>query len=222
MNTQRTQQLTLITAIVVALVITGIIIYSRLQTGNAPATTAATGTLSYEDQPALGEDDAPVKLAVFEDFKCPFCRQFDQNVLPQLTREYIDTGQAQLHFINFSFIGPDSTTAALAGECAYRQNEAAFWDYKTIIFRAQGPESQQWATPSRLQELAENVGDLDAEALRQCINDEVHADAVAADNELARAVGVTGTPTLFVGDQQVASALDYDAVSAAIDEALND
>ena len=155
MNTQR---LTLVTAVIVALAIIAVIVVSRLQ---APATAAPSGSgeaINYAGQPTLGDENAPVQLAVFEDFKCPFCSQFEESVMPQLEREYIETGQAKLTFFNFHFLGPDSRTAALASECAFAQNPAAFWDYKTVVYRAQGPESQQWATSARLEELARAAG----------------------------------------------------------------
>jgi len=218
-----TQRLTLITAIIVALAIVGIIIYSRFQPSTTTATTTPTnGELSYDDQPRLGEADAPITLAVFEDFKCPACKFFEESVLPQIKRDYIDSGQASIYYFNFPFLGPDSTTAALAGECAYKQNEAAFWDYKTIIFRAQGAESEEWARPSRLEELASNLGDLDAADLRTCIDEERHADEVSADRQIGVDVGVTGTPGLFINGQKVENANNYNEVKAAIDEALAD
>lgn len=219
MNTQR---LTLITAGIIALAVIAIIVVSRLQGPTVPTTTAASSELDLENQPTLGDPDAPVQLVAFEDFKCPFCRQFEADVMPQLERDYIDTGKAKMTFINFSFIGPDSTTAALAGECAYAQDPQAFWEYKTVIYRAQGPESQQWATPARLEELARDVGDLDAAALRQCVEAKTYQAAVQADNDMTRAAGVTATPTLFVNGSPVSSALNYDAVKTAIDRALAD
>ena len=218
MNTQR---LTLITAAVVAVALIGIIVYSRLQPSPASTTTNSASTdLTYDGQPRLGDPDAPVVLAVFEDFKCPACQFFDANILPQLERDYLNTGQAQLYFFNFPFLGPDSTTAAIAGECAYEQNEAAFWEYKTILFRAQGPESQQWATPARLEDLATNLGDLDAAALRECTEEERYADRVADERQLGEDAGVTGTPSLYLNGRKLESANDYAAVQAAIDEAL--
>lgn len=218
-----TQRLTLVTAIVVALAVVGVIVYSRLQPRAETVSTtqtAATGELDYEGQPVLGDADAPVQLAVFEDFKCPVCKRFDENVYPQLERDYLSTGKARLSFVNFPFIGPDSTTAALAGECAYHQNEAAFWDYKTILYRAQGDERTPWATPARLEELAQNVGDLNAADLRACVEDKRYADAVDGDYKMGEAVGVGGTPTLFVNGTPLAAANDYEAVKAAIDAAL--
>ena len=220
MNAQR---LTVVTAVVVALALVGIIAYSRFQPrADAAVTTpvAATGELSYEGQPALGDAAAPVKLAVFEDFKCPACKFFEDNVFPGLERDYLDTGRAQLVFVNFPFIGPDSTTAAVAGECAYRQNEAAFWEYKTVLYRAQGAERAEWATPARLEELAQNVGDLDAAELRTCIDEQRYAAEVTSDLDMAQAVGVNSTPSLFVNGTKLEAANDYEAVKEAIDAAL--
>jgi protein-disulfide isomerase len=210
-----TQRLTLITAALVVLLLIGVIVYSRMQPAAAPTTAQPTGELVYDGQPRLGDPDAPVALAIFEDFKCPHCRDWDQSILPRLERDFIQTGQAKLYYFSMAFMGPDSTTAAVAAQCAYHQDEAAFWEYKTVIYRAQGPSSQQWATPARLQELAQNVGDLDAAALRQCVDENRHADAVTRDSDTARAIGVSATPTLFVDGQQVA-AFDYDAIQAAI------
>ena len=220
MNAQR---LTIVTAVVVALALVGIIAYSRFQPrADAAVTTpvAATGELSYENQPTLGDAAAPVKLAVFEDFKCPACKFFEDNVFPGLERDYLDTGRAQLVFVNFPFIGPDSTTAAVAGECAYRQNEAAFWEYKTVLYRAQGAERAEWATPARLEELAQNVGDLDAAELRTCIDEQRYAAEVTSDLDMAQAVGVNSTPSLFVNGTKLENANDYEAVKEAIDAAL--
>ncbi len=220
MNTQR---LTLITAVVVALAIIAVIVFSRLQ-GPTTATPSSisSGELVYKGQPTLGDETAPVRLAVFEDFKCPFCRQFEETIMPQLEREYIDTGQAQLTFINFHFIGPDSETAAIAGECAFEQSPEAFWEYKAVIYRAQESESQTWATPARLEELAQDVGDLDAVALRECVDEGRYAEAAESDNAMARAVGVSATPTLLVNGEPVPSALNYEAIKAAIDDALGE
>lgn len=221
MNTRR---LTLVTAVVVALALVGVIVYSRFQPRadtTLPITSTATDELNYDGQPVLGEESAPVKLAVFEDFKCPACKFFEDNVFPQLERDYLRTGEAQLTFVNFPFLGPDSTTAAIAGECAYHQNEGAFWEYKAVLYRAQGDERSQWATPARLEELAQNVGDLDAAALRLCVDEKRYASDVESDLNMGTAIGVNSTPSLFVNGEKLTAANDYEAVKAAIDAALD-
>jgi protein-disulfide isomerase len=219
MNAQR---LTIITAVVLVLAILGFVIFNQTRPASrAGQTSADPSQLSYEGQPAIGDANAPVKIAIFEDFKCPACKFFDENVWPKLEREYIDTKQVQAYFINYAFLAPDSRTAAVAGECVYQQNEALFWEYKKIVYRSQGPESQAWATPARLTELArEYVPDINADELRSCIDENRYEEAVQNDLAMGTAIGVRGTPSVFVNGTKVENANDYAQVKALIDEAL--
>jgi protein-disulfide isomerase len=219
MNAQR---LTIITAVVLVLAILGFVIFNQTRPASTVGQTSADPSqLSYEGQPATGDANAPVKIAIFEDFKCPACKFFDENVWPKLEREYIDTNQVQAYFINYAFLAPDSRTAAVAGECVYQQNEALFWEYKKIVYRSQGPESQAWASPARLTELArEYVPDINADELRSCIDENRYEEAVQNDLAMGTAIGVRGTPSVFVNGTKVENANDYAQVKALIDEAL--
>lgn len=178
------------------------------------------GNFELERQPMIGDPAAPVEVLVFEDFKCPACRTFEENVMPRIQRDYIDSGQARLYFINFQFIAPDSVTAGIAAECAYRQDARAFWDYKTYIYRSQGPQSEVWATPQRLVAIArEYVPALDAAELEACILERRHEDLVLRDRQIAQAAGINSTPTVVVDGEQVPSPT-FEAVSAAIESRL--
>ena len=213
------QKLTLYTVIILAVALIGLVAWQRLAPGPSDLPAPFAGDFELQDQPVIGNPDAPVTIVAFEDFKCPVCRAFEEDAYPQIMRELVDTGQAKLHFMNFQFIGPDSTTAGIAGECAYSQNPAAFWTYKAYIYRSQGPESETWATPDHLVNLArENVPALDADALAACIEERRFENAVAADYELGQRAGVDATPTLFVNGQKLES-WDYATVEAAVTEA---
>ena len=181
---------------------------------------AASGPVNYQldNQPMLGDPDAPVTIIAFEDFKCPVCKNFEETVYPRIVAELIETSKAKMYFINFQFIGPDSVTAGIAGECAYRQDETAFWNYKAIVYRAQGPENQQWATPSRLVELAGFEGNLDTEALQACIEERRYEEEVLQDREIAQQAGATGTPTIIVNGERLES-WDFEMVRAAVEAA---
>ena len=212
--TPSARRLMIFTVIVVA---AAAALFAIWQRSNEPVQTTGTD-FRLEEQPLLGDPDAPVTIIAFEDFKCPVCRRFEETVFPRIEQELIDTGQANMAFINFQFIGPDSTTAGIAGECAYEQDSDAFWGYKTLIYRAQGPESEQWATPERLVELARYQGDLDPEALGRCIEERRYAEEVRQDAEIARAAGATGTPTVVVNGERL-SGWDFDTIRAAVEEA---
>ena len=217
----KAQRLTLMTGVVIALALVGIIVYSQFQPEPTAPSAAANGELNYEGQPVLGDAAAPVTIAVFEDFKCPACAFFEESAFPRVERELVDTGAAKVVFFNYPFLGPDSTTAAIASECAFSQSESAFWEYKTILYRSQGPENQRWATPARLTELAETyVPDLDSEALSSCIEERAFEGEVTAEREMGTAAGVQGTPSVFVNGEKVESerVVTFEDIQAAIAE----
>lgn len=192
--------LTLVTALVLLGGLAGFIIARRTATtGEVPALADAG---SYEDQPTLGDDDAPVKVILFENFLCEHCKAFEEDAFTQLKRDYIDTGKVQAFYVNLAWGEEDAVNAGLAGECAYRQNEAAFWRYKTALFRAQGGEGETWATVDTLVRVAEeSVPELDAADLRACITGKRYESEVERDLELGDYVGVEGTPSIVVDDE---------------------
>jgi protein-disulfide isomerase len=201
MNAQR---LTLITAAILVLGIFGFIIFNRTRPA-APqqvSTPVNPSELSYEGQPSIGEADAPVKLALFEDFKCPACKNFEEVIWPRLERDYINAGKVQAFFI-YQQVIPNSTTAGIASECVFEQNPDLFWDYKAIVYRSQGNEAQDWATASKMVELARTyVPDINADELSTCLSENRHADRIEADSKMGEAIGVTGTPSIFINGQK--------------------
>ena len=224
MNTQR---LTLITAILLAILVIIAIFFFR--SGSNPETVVDTPTepiaFSLEGQPAIGDPNAPVKLALFEDFKCPACKAFEEMVWPKLEKDYVATGKVQAHFVYFQIIN-GSTDAGIASECVYHQNEKLFWDYKTIIYRSQEDERSNWATPEKMVELAKTyVPDINTDELKTCLEEKRYADDIQKDRDMGETAGVQGTPSLFVNGKKIevtANTFDeyYDQVKATIDAAV--
>jgi len=208
--------------IVLALIIAAalaFVVYTQFAGGGD--NTVTNGEIDYSIQPVLGEAVAPVKVAMFEDFSCVHCATFTENVLPRLKDDFLSDGQVAFYFVNNQFLGPNSLMAGIAGECAYEQDEALFWDYKTVLMRAQ---NQVTYGAQGLSALASNVPGLDADALSTCIEERRYIDTVNEDLELGRSLGVTSTPTVLVNDRIVEtngrSDPSYDAIAAAITSAL--
>ncbi len=215
-----TQKLTIITAVVAALIALGGYFFIQ---SNKPATVGenVVGKINLTGQPSVGEKDAPVKVVVFEDFKCPACKYFEERNLPKLKMDYIETGKVEFYFINFPFIGPDSTTAAIASECVYEQSEDSFWEYKTVLFRSQQDESKIWATPEFLTKLAqEYVPDVDTVKMRTCIDEKRYSKDVQNDLDMGRNAGVQGTPSVYVDGDLIQNSNNYELISKAIEAAL--
>ena len=52
----------------------------------------------------IGSDDSDVKIKIFSSLTCPHCASFHIEVLPEIKKEYVDTGKAQIIFSIFFFI----------------------------------------------------------------------------------------------------------------------
>jgi protein-disulfide isomerase len=208
-------KLTTLTAVVLIVAILGIIVYARLNPGTAPSPTPVTsGALDLSRAPMLGDPAAPVTIALFESFTCPACRTFEENVLPRLMREYVDSGKARLYFVHFQLDGA-ATTAGIAAECVRRQSEAAFWEYKTVLYRTQ----PQGFAPGRLISLARDyLPGLDLSAFETCLAGRQTETVVRDDYAMASRAGVNATPTVFVNGVPVSPA--YPTIQAAIEQAL--
>lgn len=167
--------------------------------------------IDYSIQPSLGDDTAPVKVVFFEDFTCPHCANFEKNTFPKLKEEFLDSGDVEFFLINMQFLGPDSTLAGVAGECAYDQNEALFWTYKTILLASQKTVTY---TPKNLAMLAEDISGLSVPRLHICILGSNHEERIEQDLEIGRTLGVRSTPSIFVNDQKISN--NYEAIRDAI------
>lgn len=210
------QRLTIITGVVLIVGLIAALVWMQ-----ASQETVGQDRFNLAQQPSMGDPGAPVKVVEFGDYKCPFCRLFHEEVVSRLN-QYIVSREIEFYFINYQFIGPDSTTAGVAGECILRQDEDAFWQYHDAMYRNQGPESQVWATPDFILSLVRNnVDGVNTTELEQCIADGAYRNAVDQDFRIGNSVGVTGTPTLFVDGQRVRD-LSYGSISRAIENALQE
>jgi protein-disulfide isomerase len=202
------QKLTIATLALAVLVVAAVLIVPRL--GSRAAELDLTG------RPALGAADAPVTIAIFEDFRCPACGQFDATVLPDLKRAYVDTGQARLVFFHFPVLGPASDHVARIGVCVAEQSNDAFWDMKSPLYRAQ----TELDTARRAEDLALTYAPgVDEAAFRTCLASDESLAAVRADRTLATELNLRGTPAVIVNDSVLASATLAE-VRRAVDAAL--
>ena len=210
MNRQVLIIVTLVVAIVAA---TALFVLPRRGGSGAPASGDASA-FALSEQPRKGAADAAVDVIVFEDFLCPHCATFAESVAPRIEREYVDTGEVAYHVANFVVIGPESERIAEVAECVVEQGDDAYWSFEEVAYR-----SQRGLTRAIAIDLAETYVDgLDVAALEACLASGRGLEAVRADVARGQALGVSGTPTVFVDGTEVRGT--YSEVAAAIDAAL--
>jgi len=225
---QQRQRLTVIGLIVlgVALVVFAVVWSQLKPAGEIISITPAA--LPNPDGLSLGDANAPATIDVFEDFQCPACKSFTENIEALVIQNLVATGKARYVFHNYPFLddssnpfgGGESDQAANAAMCASAQDK--FWEMHAIIFTNWEGENKGNLSDRRLQAMAESIG-LDMNALNDCFNANKYKAEIQADFDKGKEMGVSGTPTVFVNGKQTGAEgkiASYDEIAQAVN-ALN-
>ncbi len=159
-------------------------------------------------------------VAVYKDFACPACRQFNEQVKPNVVREYVDPGVVRFEHYDFplDMHEPDSYTAANAARAVqHAADDAAFFAFADALFANQGDLS-----PGTYETLATDLeADVDGERVRSAAEGRTYREVVRADKQQGIDAGVRGTPWVFV-DGSVVDGFGWERVRAAIENARPD
>jgi protein-disulfide isomerase len=159
---------------------------------------------------ARGPANASLTIVEFSDLECPHCK----NAQPILEKLMTDFPDARLVFQQFPIeaLHPWAFKAAAWGECIGRENNPAFWKFVDGVFADQLNIDAQNAD-AKMKEHAIAVG-ADAARAAACAARPETAKAVHASFELGKAVGVTGTPTVFLNGRKIGNVtvIPYDTL----------
>ena len=144
----------------------------------------------------LGDPSAPITIIEFGDYQCHQCYNWFHNTKPAITRDYIETGKANMIFVDLAFLGRDSPIAAQATYCA--EDQDMYWEYHDMLYGAQESQIDNgWANSERLKAFAFSLG-LDMELFESCLDSGKYSKRVQYNSQQARENGVRGTPGFFI------------------------
>ncbi|GEM_PF-404813 len=171
------------------------------QPANKPVNVSAVKTAG---EPFIGNANAPVTIAEWSDYQCPFCKQFEMSVLPQLVANYVTAGKVKIVFKDFQFLGPDSLTAAEVGRAVWQAYPGQFYAWRQAMYQNQASENHA-ADPNGLTNylaITKTVPGIDATKIAQLIaqNKTQYDAAINADQQEGGSFGVNGTPSFVIGN----------------------
>ena len=163
----------------------------------------------------LGNENAPVTMIEYASLTCSHCASFNENTLPDIKRNYIDTGRLRLIFRDFPF-DRAALTGAMVARCLPAERYFPFID---VLFRTQG----QWAASKDpidgLRQAARLAG-MPAESFDACAGDKALADHILAkrlDGEKKFKVDSTPTFVFNDGKEKITGAQPYDQFKFVIE-----
>ena len=137
---------------------------------------------------------------------------------------YVNTGKVKFYFEGIQFVGPDSLTLGQGSWCADEQGK--YYEYHDQMYSKQGGENSGWGTPDKVKALAAGITGLDKQKFNSCLDSKKYESRVQQLTSFAQNVGVTGTPTNFIGNNAkgyipIVGAQPYDVFKEVIDRQLS-
>ncbi len=179
--------------------------------------------LATQDEAFRGESGSTVAIVEYADFECPYCGQYEHDIYPQISKDYIETGKVKYFFRDLPLpMHPRALGAARAARCAGEQGK--YWEMHDSLFAKQNA-IRDVDMPGRAQELG-----LDSAKFSECLASNRYADEINKSVVEAEKMGISGTPTFFIGKidpngevtnlKMIMGVRPYDAFKSAIEDSL--
>lgn len=180
--------------------------HSQQQQNNGAIAANMEQLVGSRRDPFIGNPDASVTIVEFFDYQCPYCKR----MAPELAKIVAEDPDVKIIFKEFPVFGPESTLAARAALASAKQGK--YREFHMAIMELRGAPSE-----NAIFRVASRLG-MDMERLRRDIQSPSIETQIQTNLQLARDVGVRGTPAYVIGDQLVPGAMSLDQMRQLIAE----
>lgn len=159
----------------------------------------SVATVSLDDDPILGDKNAPVTIVEFSDYECPFCKRHFDQTYSQLKKDYIDTGKVKLVYRDLPLdFHQNAHIEAQAANCARDQEgDETYFKYHDEVFK-RTTSNGTGLSVDQLPVIAADLG-LNVTEFQFCLDSGKYKQEVDKDLSDASSYGATGTPSFFIG-----------------------
>lgn len=166
------------------------------------------------DDPQSGPAKSSVTIVEFGDYECPFSKALAPT-FRELMNQYGNRVLFQYRDFPITDIHDQAHGAAEAAECVKTQNSALYWQYHDLLY-----QNHDQLNPQAFESFARAVG-VDMVSWNSCVQSRQMKDEVLKDYQDGIAVGVKGTPTLFINGVRVAGVIPKDRLIEVIEQLLS-
>jgi protein-disulfide isomerase len=170
---------------------------------------------NLDKTPVLGKGSAKVKIVLWSDFQCPYCKRMDES-LEQLVKS--DTGKYALYAKDL-VVHPNAMIEHQAALAANAQGK--YWEMHDLLFKNQQEMQQLGGDPNamraKMEEYAKQVG-LNVDKFKTDLDSDAIKAQIEADKKEAQTIPIESTPTAFING--VFNGYDPEEIKAkAVEEA---
>ena len=155
---------------------------------------------------SIGSKNARVKLIEFIDYNCGYCKRTLEAIL-RLSKEDSDL---QITFKDLPVLSQSSTLAAKAAISAGIQGY--YIEMHSALLNHRGNIDNTFIITT-----AKNLG-INIEEFKKDMNSKKTLNEISSNLEIAKELGINGTPTFIIGNNILPGAQEYDALKSIIAE----
>ena len=164
-----------------------------------------------------GNNDAKIKIIIFESLTCSHCANFHKNVYPDLKKEFIDKGILSIEYKSF----PLNIAALNASKLAHCNNNG-----NSELLHFLYDNQSKWANGSTVEELNKNLikiiksGNFNIDE-QKCLDDKKLEDHVLNDRiEGVKKFNINSTPTLLINGKKFEKSITFKNLKKVIEKLL--
>jgi protein-disulfide isomerase len=169
-----------------------------------------------KDDRILGNPDAPITIIEYASMTCPHCAHFQDDVLPEIKKQWIDTGKAKLVLRDYP-LDEEALRAAMIARCA---PPARYYAFADTFFAAQDKWVRERDYQGALARLA-RLGGMSKEEFDACLRNKRLEDSIVESRLAAsKELDVNSTPTFFINGTKFTGAPTAQDFSTNLEAAL--
>ena len=181
---------------------------------------------SYADTPKalsdlviLGTDNAPVKIKVFSSLTCPHCANFHIKIVPEIKKNYVESGKVQLIFIDFP-LDQAAFNASKLLHCVDQKKQITFLD---TVYENQ----DEWTAGSNINEINNNLKKIvqilgiNSTQFDKCLNDEAISDKILNGRiDGHQKYSINSTPTIIINEKKLEGSASFKNIKKKIEKLI--
>ena len=210
------------------IIIGGWLFFTHGGTKREPLSESEQAVLDVQDKRLTkGDKNAPVKIVEYADILCPYCAKANEDTIPQIEADYIDSGKVHYEVRLVAMISPDSQRAAEGAYCAAEQGK--FWSYIDTAYsetwdnyysQNKKPADVPLFTQANISSFASTVG-VAKLPWQDCMETSKYKETISQNQETMREMKAYGTPHFIINGKNYNGSPPYAAFKAVIDGELN-
>ena len=171
------------------------------------------------DLVVLGVDNAPVKIKVFSSLTCPHCASFHKKIVPEIKRNYVESGKVQLIFIDFP-LDQAAFNASKLLHCLDQKKQIAFLD---TIYDTQN----KWTNGSNVNDINNNLKKIvmnfgiNSAQFDKCLIDETISDKILNGRiDANHKYSIDSTPTIIINEKKLEGSAIFENIKKKIEKLI--